>query len=329
MAERAVGRPLSPREVSAYWTGRAVDYVRSEPGDWLRLMGRKVLLLLSAVELMDAEDQYLVAESSAVLRATGLFGHFGVLAPLAVLGVFVSWPRRRELWWIFAAIAAYTASVLIFYVVTRYRYPLVPFLALLAGAGLAGAREWLASRSRREIAVCLALMMSLAVLSTSVSGMPKHSMAAVTHLNLGDALRAKGQHERAVEHYEKARALDPRLGSVGVNLASALLELRRPEEARSILEQGLAVDPQDAVLHRSLAGLLRAEGESERALVHYRRAAELLEARAAANAAEGRFGEAVAGAREALALYAAAGEPVPQRLSEALARYERGAPPRR
>jgi tetratricopeptide (TPR) repeat protein len=275
MAERAVGRPLSPQEVSDYWTGQAVHYIVSQPLDWLRLMVRKLLLLLSAVELVDAEDQYLTADYSIVLRATGSFGHFGVLAPLAVLGSFVTWPRRREIWWIHAAIAAYTASVLIFYVVTRYRYPLVPFLALLAGAGLAGARSWFASRSRREVAVCGALALGLALLSNSVSGMPKASMAAVTHYNLANFFRRDGQLERAVEHYESARALDPGLENVGSNLAGTLVELGRPQEALSILQQGLAAEPSDAGLQRSLAGLLRAQGANERALEHYRRSLEL------------------------------------------------------
>jgi len=410
MAERAVGRPLSPAEVSDYWTAQALDYIRSQPLDWLALMLRKLVLLWSAVELVDAEDQYLTSESSSVLRAAGWFGHFGVLGPLAVLGAFVTWPRRREIWWIHAAIAAYAASVLIFYVVTRYRYPLVPFLALLAGAGLAGVRPWLASRSRREVALCVALVTGLALLSNGVSGVPKASMAAVTHLNLGNFFQKDGQLARAVEHYEKARALEPSL-DVERNLARALVALGRPEEAVSVLEQASAEDPRDAALHASLARLLRGQGATERALEHSRRAFELdpadaearrelsdlhveragalrargdaagalahyrsalalrpeapaalwgaawvlaheadaapgealalaeraaaltrrltpamLETLAAAYAAEGRFEEALARAREAVALHAAAGRPPPERLADALARYERREP---
>jgi 4-amino-4-deoxy-L-arabinose transferase-like glycosyltransferase len=375
LAERAVGRPLSPGEVSDYWAGLALDYVVSQPLDWLRLMGRKVLLLLSAVEIVDAEDQYLTADHSIVLRAAGWCGNFGVLAPLAVLGAFVTWPRRREIWWIHAAIAAYTASVLVFYVVARYRYPLVPFFALLGGAGLAGARAWVASRSRGEVAVCGALVLGLALVSSSVSGMPKASMAAVTHFNLGNFFRQEGRLERAREHYAQARALDPELDDAARNLAGTLVELGRPEEALAVLQQAVAADPDDAGLQRSLAGLhvelaagREARGDAAGALAHYRSALELapqtpaalwgaawvlatgpeagpaeavalaeraaalaprltpsmLETLAAAYAADGRFEAAITKAREALAQYAAAGRPAPQRLAQALALYERG-----
>jgi tetratricopeptide (TPR) repeat protein len=270
-AERALGRPLSAREASDYWLQQSLDYIRSQPGDWLRLMLRKALLLASALELVDAEDQYLTAEYSSVLRWAGWLGHFGVLAPLAVLGVFVTWPRRREIWWIHAAIAAYTASVLIFYVVARYRYPLVPFLALLAGAGLAGAHTWLRSSRRRELAACGALALGLAVVSNGVSGMSKAQMAAITHLNLAHDLRLEGRPESAAEHYREALALDPDLSDA----ADALRSLGRAEDGIAALDQALAAHPEDPRLHSRLAALLRQRGDSERAGEHYRRALEL------------------------------------------------------
>ena len=346
MAERAVGRPLSPQEVSDYWTGQALHYIVTQPADWLRLMLRKLLLLLSAVELVDAEDQYLTAEYSSVLRATAFLGHFGVLAPLAVLGVFVTWPRRREIWWIHAAIAAYAASVLVFYVVTRYRYPLVPFLALLAGAGIAGARQWFESRSRREVAVCAALVLSLSLVSSTVSGMPKPSMAAVTYFNLGNACRRDGQLERAVEHYQQARALDPKLEGVVKNLSGAHLELaaarrEQGDEAAALAhyQSAQALAPEEATPLWGAAWIRATEREAPlrspaEAVALAERAAALtprlnpsmLETLAAAYAADGRFAEAIAKAREAVALHAAAGRPTPERLADALAGYERGEP---
>jgi hypothetical protein len=146
-----------------------------------------------------------------VLRETGRLGHFGVLAPLALLGVFVSWGRRRELWWLYALSAIYAASVLLFYVFARYRYPLVPLLALLAGVGLVGAWGWLRTRSWREVAACAAAVLALAVFSNGVSGMSKASMAAVTHVNLANFFKQRGELERAVHHYRAALSLEPQL----------------------------------------------------------------------------------------------------------------------
>jgi tetratricopeptide (TPR) repeat protein len=275
LAERAMGRTLTAGEVSAYWTGRVIDYVRQEPADFARGMGRKLALLVSTIELVDTEDQYATAEYSDVLRVTGQWGHFGVLLPLAVLGVFVTWPRRRALWWLHAAIAAYASTLLIFYVVTRYRYPLVPFLVLFAGAAIAGGSAWAATRPRRELILGLGVASLLAILSNGLSAMPKERMRAVTHANLGSYFREHGQLERAGHHYERAWALDPALEDLAHQLASTWAEQGRPAEASALYERALTARPDDAALHRGLAHALRKAGAPERARGHLRRAVAL------------------------------------------------------
>ena len=107
-------------------------------------MARKVALLWNATEMLDTESQEAHAEWSWPLRIGGLFGHFGVLVPLALLGVVVTWPMRSRLWVFYAMTLAYAASVVMFYVFARYRYPLVPLLMIFAAAGLVAdaRRSW-------------------------------------------------------------------------------------------------------------------------------------------------------------------------------------------
>jgi 4-amino-4-deoxy-L-arabinose transferase-like glycosyltransferase len=136
LAEQALGRSLTPSEVSGYWTDRAMGFITSQPGAWLRLLGRKVLLLSNADEMLDTESQETYAEWSFPLRLGAWFGHFGILVPLAVFGMWTAWPDRRRLWVFYAMTFAYAASVIMFYVFARYRFPLVPFLILFAAAGI-------------------------------------------------------------------------------------------------------------------------------------------------------------------------------------------------
>src|SRR5436190_7166122 len=53
LAEAALGRALSPAEVSSYWLDRGLDFVISRPEAWLKLMVRKVALLFNATETLD------------------------------------------------------------------------------------------------------------------------------------------------------------------------------------------------------------------------------------------------------------------------------------
>src|SRR5471032_117466 len=99
-------------------------------------MGRKAALIANATEAIDTESQEAHAEWSLPLRLGGFIGHFGILVPLALFGVILTWPRRSQLWILYAMTAAYAASVVLFYVFARYRYQLVPLLILFAAAGV-------------------------------------------------------------------------------------------------------------------------------------------------------------------------------------------------
>ena len=123
LAERAVGRPLTPGEVSSYWTGQTLAFIRSQPGSWLKLMARKVVLLWNSAEAFDTESQESYAEWSPLLGVGASVGNFGLLVPLAAFGVCVTWSGRRRLWILYALVLTYAVSVVLFFIYARYRFP--------------------------------------------------------------------------------------------------------------------------------------------------------------------------------------------------------------
>jgi hypothetical protein len=84
------------------------------------------------------------------LRLGSIVGHFGVLVPLAAVGLMQTWTERRRLGVVHALAGAYAASVVVFFVYARYRYPLVPFLVMFAAVAVgelsAHLAHWLRER---------------------------------------------------------------------------------------------------------------------------------------------------------------------------------------
>jgi 4-amino-4-deoxy-L-arabinose transferase-like glycosyltransferase len=136
VAETALGRSLTPAEVSAYFLAQSLDYIKSDPLDWLKLIGTKALLTINATELVDTEDQYTHAMWSPPLRIASLVFHFGTLLPLGIVGIWLTRRKWRELWWAYLMIGAFTASVIGFFVFGRYRFPLVPLMLIFAAPGI-------------------------------------------------------------------------------------------------------------------------------------------------------------------------------------------------
>jgi tetratricopeptide (TPR) repeat protein len=274
LAERALRKRLTPSEVSSYWTGKALDFATSSPGTWLSLMARKVALLWNATEMVDTESQEAYAEWSLPLRLGGLVGHFGILVPLALFGVFVTWPLRSRIWVLYAMTLAYAASVVVFYVFARYRYPLVPLLTLFAAAGIAGAREYI---SRRRPASAVAAVAATAVFCNWPMLSPA-LMRAVTETNVGTALQSEGRLDEALDHYHRAIAFAPEFPPAYNNLATTLRAKGQLPEAIAAYQQALRVRPDFPDAQYNLANALLQAGRPAEAIDHFRVALQTIPA---------------------------------------------------
>jgi len=87
------------------------------------------------------------------------------------------------------------------------------------------------------------------------------------HANLGAALGAQGKHDEAIEHLWAALNANARDNAARITLASALLGLNLPAQARARLEQGLAMFPGHPALVEALANALQSCGRVDEALV--------------------------------------------------------------
>jgi tetratricopeptide (TPR) repeat protein len=262
VAEASVGRALSPSEVSSYWTGRALGYITSQPLDWLQLTGRKVLLLVNRTEMLDTESQESHAEWSTPVAVLSWVAHFGVLIPLAVLGMIVTWQPR--LWILHALTIAYALSVVMFFVFARYRYPLVPLLVLFAGAGILNLHRLKNVRVLAVIAVLL-VAVNIPLLSPTL-------MQAITENNLGTALQEQRRYDEAIRHHELAIAIEPGYAPAYNNLGAALRRTGRVEEAIASYRKALALQPGYRSASVNLANALLASGDTNGAIAAFRAA---------------------------------------------------------
>jgi tetratricopeptide (TPR) repeat protein len=230
LAEAARGRRLTAGEVSRYWTERTLRDVRAAPGRWLRLLGRKLALTWNADEIVDSEDPAVYADSSVVLRGLGRLVHFGTVAPLAGVGLWITRGRWRRLSLLYLVLAAVTASVVLFYVFARYRYLLVPGVVLFAAAGAQGGVEAWRGQRWRELAVA-ATILGVAALGVNLRLVRDTTARAVMYRNMGATLGREGLPEEALRYYTKAVAANPAYVEARLSLARVLAALGRRDEA--------------------------------------------------------------------------------------------------
>lgn len=271
LAQEALGRTLSPSEVSNYWLAQSWAFIRSQPAAWLELLAYKFALVWNAYEIPDTQSYSVYTEWSWLLGTLGGLCHFGVLAPAAAAGLWLTGRSWRRLWLLYAMILLMTAAVASFFVFGRYRYPLVPVLVLFAGAGLVqGWAAW-SSRQHGRVLKCLAVTLVTAV-AVNWPINPQRQLDAMAWGNLGIALARQDRIAPAVGFFERAVAGAPDAAEMRYNLGLAYAKLDRPAEAADQLRAALVLDAQLIEVDFQLATVLEQMGELVQAADHYRRA---------------------------------------------------------
>ncbi len=274
LAEKEAGRVLTPGEVSSFWMNKSLDYIRTQPGHWLRLMGKKWLLVWNAAELGDTEEQAAYAEYSPILRIPFWFLHFGVLCPLAVAGAVWTWRDWRRTWLLLALGFCYAASVAAFYVFARYRLPLFPVAIVFAAAALTALPGRLRNLWEKTTLAGIAAALAAAVF-VNWPVLNQDYEGGVTWQNIGMRHVSEGRHEQALICFDKVLALAPdsQEGHAGKGLA--LGELGRYDEAIGHLETVVRQNPAfpDARMH--LGNVLFGKGLAAEALPHLEAALRL------------------------------------------------------
>ena len=279
--EALMEQPLAAGHVgyadrSAYFYRQAGDWIARAPGDFVRLLGYKAFLLVRGEEIKRNQDVYFARTYSWLLgvllwKIDHFAVPFGLLGPLAAVGMVLAWRRRSQAGLLLLCTGAYSASLLLFFVTSRYRLPLVPLLLPFAGYALVWLVQQGQARQWRRLGIGVAVVVLLAVVSNAGLRPADPLADAEIHFDLGRVKAQQGQYAAAVRSFGTAVQLDSNYLQARHNLGAALAAMRRYREAEAVYRRALAQAPDDRGLHLNLAALYRATGRYEQAVEHYRR----------------------------------------------------------
>lgn len=214
MAERALGRKLSPSEVSTYWYRAGLEFLRTQPKHAVRLYLEKLRLLVDTHEVSNNQDIDFTIAWLGDLEAP-LFVRLWLLAPFALAGLVLV--RKNRYWWLLAGTAVcYLASFLPFFVTARYRLPALPFLMVLAAALVVTTVAGLRHRQWRTTGLRVAVLAGAALLLHGVSTptprvdldapAPGHYTFGNAFLRQGDRVAARYHFSRLLSYHEPYRS---------------------------------------------------------------------------------------------------------------------------
>jgi tetratricopeptide repeat protein len=281
VAEKAAGYPLKRSQISAYWSGKAKDYIRHHFYEWLRLLSTKAKNFWNAFQYDDLSMITALREYHVLLP--GL--RFGIVAALAIPGLLIACRQFPLSRWILAAILLQILALLPVFITERYRLVAVPGLLIFAAFGLSIFWQACATMQLRLAAVYLALLVgstifvawpvrepSLWALDAYNSGWQalesndlvlaekKLQLAyayvpdnAETNFALGNLRLAQGNKSAAKSYYLATLRLDPTHEGSYNNLGIVALQEERWNLAAQFFTKAVQQDPRDAKTYYLIA----------------------------------------------------------------------------
>jgi tetratricopeptide (TPR) repeat protein len=104
---------------------------------------------------------------------------------------------------------------------------------------------------------------------------PASPQAAIAHHRIGLGLRERSEHQRALEHFDRALELDPSFAMAHNDRGVTLKALGREEEALDAYQRAIDADPSLAAAYNNIGSLFGARRQIDEALRNFRRAVEL------------------------------------------------------
>ncbi|MDH3892151.1 MAG: tetratricopeptide repeat protein [candidate division Zixibacteria bacterium] len=270
-AQREAGRELSEAEQSSFWTAKALSFIANNPARFLDLVWRKSVYLVCGLENSDNLDIYYQRTKSHLLSVllfkidNWLYFPFGLLLPLAMVGVYVHRAKWRNLAPVYLFLLAYIPSIVLFLVTARHRLPLVPFLIILAAAGVVSLIKRSKPLRKKEWAAMLLIGLAAFFVNRTYYELSTGSLFQV-HFNSGIQHEAVKDYVNAEKEYRLADQSYPYSPTLINNLGFVQYRLGMVDEARANFHRGLRLNPDHAPLYNNLGLLVSDEGFSDSAL---------------------------------------------------------------
>jgi len=226
-AKRRSGKKeMTDREISGFWFDESGRWIRDDPGGSAALMWKKVRRFWGAFEIPDSVDYLLYAEYAPLLRIP--LPGFGLLAPLSLVGFALALRRRGWPRLLLVFTALYSATVIAFFVFSRFRMVVAPALYVMAAYGAV-------ETIRRVKARTAALPLALFVAFFAFVNLPVRARVDTWNYKIAAAVRLPTWPETSAQgHYNLGVAMAARAKVVGEEEARKHLEDARAQLQRAI-----------------------------------------------------------------------------------------------
>lgn len=269
-AEKRVGKKLSQKEVSSYWTGETLRFIAENPGAMPLILSRKLYGAVADFEIADNHSYKLWSRFSGALGLP--FPTFAFLLGAGLPGLVAFTFRQRTAAFLWLPVLGSLLTMLVFYPSARFRMEAVPFLAVGVGFCAPLVREWITRHDKLRLAAFVTAFFTLFSVSKSFpeakNGGDEEFFLSKAYLNIGDVKSAWETARRGAALFPDQDRFPRMMGLTAMSGGDA-------DTAIGMMSKSLAMRPDSVEAWHNLGLAYLMKGEAGRAVECLTHAVEL------------------------------------------------------
>ena len=265
-AETLEGRPLKPSEVSRFWFKKTLTFISDYPTKFIQLLGTKSFLFFNNYEIPDNYDYQFLKTLFPSLNL-GIIS-FGMVVLLAFSGITLFLWTGPKFYLIYGFLITYAASVILFFVTSRYRIPIAPILLPFAAIFILEGIKQIQNANKKRLTFSGFFLVPMAIIAFKPISLVDFSFS---YKNMGLAYEKLELYNDALRLYQNAQKIKPNDAKAIHHMGVIFSKTGDNQKAQETLLKSLQLNPKLAEAHFALAETYEKSGQRRNAITSYKK----------------------------------------------------------
>ncbi len=266
LAEKESGKKLKQSESSKFWKNKAYNYIFHNPFKYILLQFKKTYLFWQGGEIPDFVNIEFYERFSSLIRIPMI--SFFLIVPWAIFGILFSLKENSGKSVLRYFIFCQFISVILYFVNSRYRLPVVPALILFSSHGI-----FIVLNSLRNWKRLVTYLFIVSIIYVAVSwNMEKPQLSDDYNKLASWYLSEKKDVKKGLELLQRAYLLDPHNEYVIYNLARLYFDTNKFDLSLEFFQKCLSLDKNDFESLNFIGIIYSKIGNQNNALIFFQKA---------------------------------------------------------
>jgi len=236
-ASYKVGKSLTLSEADKYWQNESFKFIKTDLKKYILLIVRKLLLFVHPIE---------ITTNAWFDTKLSRFPFYNFIFPLGICGIIISFKQWKKYLLLYFFILTYLISAVLFFVISEYRFPIIPIIIIFASFMVSYLYENSIINNYRKVSIYLILIIILfSIQRIIIKKMNIYNSSYIEHYNKAYIYVKEKMFDKAINEYRLSVKNKPDYWDAWQGLGMVYIIIGKYDESIVSLKKALEIQPKN------------------------------------------------------------------------------------